>query len=57
MAGLEVGADTAATAVYLSVLPSMVRGVKQVLKVRMLPTEDQAAALKATLRTCNVAAS
>jgi IS605 OrfB family transposase len=31
--------------------------VKQVIKVRMLPTEDQAAALQATLRTCNAAAS
>ena len=42
---------------YLSVLAFMVRVVKRVLKVRMLPTEDQAAALKATLRTCNEAAS
>jgi putative transposase len=34
-----------------------VQGVKQVVKVRMLPTEKQAAALEATLRTCNKAAS
>ena len=32
-------------------------GVKQVVKVRMLPTEEQAAALAATLRRCNEAAS
>jgi putative transposase len=32
-------------------------GVKQVVKVRMLPSEQQAAALAATLRTCNDAAS
>jgi putative transposase len=35
---------------------SVVR-VKQVVKVRMLPTQDQPAALQATLRTCNKAAS
>ncbi len=34
-----------------------VRGVKQVVKVRMLPTEEQAAALEATLRGCNDAVS
>ncbi len=34
-----------------------VAGVKQVVKVRMLPTEEQAAALRATLGTCNAAAS
>ena len=34
-----------------------VRGVKQVVKVRMLPTEDQATALGATLRRCNEAAT
>jgi putative transposase len=34
-----------------------VRGVKQVVKVRMLPSEEQAAALQATLRACNEAAS
>ena len=34
-----------------------VRGVKQVVKVRILPTGNQAAALQATLRTCNEAAS
>jgi putative transposase len=31
--------------------------MKQVVKVRMLPSPDQAAALQATLTTCNVAAS
>jgi putative transposase len=31
--------------------------VKQVIKVRMLPSEDQAAALRDTLTTCNAAAS
>jgi hypothetical protein len=31
--------------------------VKQVVKVRMLPTPEQAAALRATLKTCNEAAS
>ncbi len=34
-----------------------VAGVKQVVKVRMLPTQQQSAALQATLRTCNEAAS
>jgi putative transposase len=34
-----------------------VQGVKQVVKVRMLPTGEQAAALEATLSTCNEAAS
>jgi putative transposase len=34
-----------------------VAGVKQVVKMRMLPTQEQAAALQATLRTCNEAAS
>ena len=34
-----------------------VAGVKQVLKVRMLPTREQSAALQATLKTCNEAAS
>lgn len=37
--------------------PSTVRGVKQVVKVRLLPTAQQSAALDATLRTCNEAAS
>jgi hypothetical protein len=32
-------------------------GVKQVVKVRMLPTKEQAAALEATLSACNEAAS
>ncbi|HUH70636.1 MAG TPA: hypothetical protein VLZ05_18280 [Mycobacterium sp.] len=31
--------------------------MKQVVKVRVLPTQDQAAALEATLNTCNAAAS
>jgi hypothetical protein len=31
--------------------------MKQVVKLRMLPTHEQAAALQATLRTCNSAAS
>ena len=31
--------------------------VKQTVRVRMLPTPDQAAALEATLRTCNAAAT
>ena len=35
----------------------MVPGVKQVVKVRALPTKDQAAAMAATLRRCNEAAS
>jgi len=35
----------------------MVPIVKQVVKVRMLPTEVEAAALEATLRACNAAAS
>jgi hypothetical protein len=46
-----------ATAVDLSVLAVMVRGMKRVVKVRMLPTQDQGSALEATLRTCNEAAS
>ena len=41
----------------MSVGAFMVRGVKQVVKVRMLATGDQAVALRATLRTCNEAAS
>lgn len=41
----------------MSVLADTVRLVKLVVKVRMLPTEEQAAALGATLRTCNEAAS
>jgi putative transposase len=39
------------------VRPVSVRGVKQVVKVRMLPTEAEAAALQATLSSCNEAAS
>ncbi len=34
-----------------------VAGVKQVVKVRMLPTKEQAVALGTTLRTCNEAAA
>ena len=41
----------------MSVPAVMVPIVKQVVKVRMLPTEVEAAALKATLRACNAAAS
>lgn len=41
----------------MSVPADSVRWVKQVVKVRMLPTEEQAAALEATLRVCNEAAS
>jgi putative transposase len=41
----------------LSVRLDTVVGVKQVVKVRMLPTADQSAALQATLSTCNEAAS
>jgi IS605 OrfB family transposase len=41
----------------MSVPAVTVRGVKQVVKVRILPTEEQVAALAATLRTCNEAAS
>ena len=41
----------------VSVSTVTVRGVKQVVKVRMLPTVEQAAALQATLRSCNEAAS
>jgi putative transposase len=41
----------------MSVRAVSVAGVKQVVKVRMLPTPQQAAALHSTLRTCNNAAS
>jgi putative transposase len=41
----------------LSVLVVSVAGVKRVVKVRMLPTQEQAAALWATLHACNEAAS
>lgn len=41
----------------MSVFAVSVAGVKQVIKVRMLPTREHAAALDATLRTCNGAAS
>jgi transposase len=41
----------------MSVAMASVAGVKRVVKVRMLPTEEQAAALEATLGTCNAAAS
>jgi hypothetical protein len=39
------------------VLTFTVRGVKRVVKVRMLPTKDQAVAMDTTLRTCSDAAS
>jgi putative transposase len=39
------------------VLTISVHWMKQVVKVRLLPTEHQAAALEATLRVCNEAAS
>jgi putative transposase len=41
----------------MSVPAVSVAGVKQVVKVRTLPTEEQAAALGATLHACNDAAS
>jgi putative transposase len=41
----------------LSVAVVSVRGVKQVLKVRALPSDIEAAALYQTLRACNAAAS
>jgi putative transposase len=41
----------------LSVPAVSVRAVTKVVKVRLLPTEEQAAALDSTLRTCNCAAS
>jgi putative transposase len=41
----------------LSVLVVSVAGMKQVVKVRIVPTQQQAAALRATLGTCNEAAS
>jgi putative transposase len=41
----------------MSVAAVSLRSVKLVVKVRMLPTQDQAAALGATLGTCNAAAS
>jgi IS605 OrfB family transposase len=41
----------------LSVSVVSVLGVKQVVKVRMLPNQEQSAALQATLNTCNEAAS
>jgi putative transposase len=41
----------------MSVVVVSVAGVKVVVKVRVLPTADQAAALEATLRTCNESAS
>jgi putative transposase len=53
--GIE--ADTVVTVADLSALVLMVRCVKQVVKVRMLPTQGEAAALESTLRTCNSAAS
>jgi hypothetical protein len=41
----------------MSVVVDSLRGVKQVIKVRLLPTEAEAAALDTTLRTCNAAAT
>jgi IS605 OrfB family transposase len=41
----------------VSVLGNIVQGVKQVVKVRVLPSDRDAAALYGTLRTCNLAAS
>jgi putative transposase len=41
----------------MSVARVSVRGVKQVVKLRLLPGESEAAALDETLRTCNAAAS
>jgi putative transposase len=41
----------------LSVSVVSVLGVKQVVKLRMLPSREQAAALQATLKACNEAAS
>ena len=41
----------------MSVVAVTVRDMKHVLKVRVLPTEVQAAALEATLLACNEAAS
>jgi putative transposase len=41
----------------MSVPVVSVAGMKQVVKVRILPTQKQAAALRATLGTCNEAAS
>jgi putative transposase len=41
----------------MSVPPDTLRGVKQVVKVRVLATQGQAAALWTTLRSCNEAAS
>jgi hypothetical protein len=41
----------------LSVSLVSVAGVKQVVKVRVLPNQEQAAALRDTLHTCNEAAS
>ncbi len=48
---------TVAIGAGLSVPVVSVASMKQVVKVRMLPTQEQAAALRATLRTCNEAAS
>ena len=41
----------------VSVLAASVRSVRQVVKVRVLPTDLEAAALDATLSACNSAAS
>jgi putative transposase len=48
---------TVAIGAGLSVPVVSVASMKQVVKVRILPTQEQAAALRATLGTCNEAAS
>jgi putative transposase len=55
-ATVSIGADSM-SAPGMSVPVVSVAGVKQVVTVRMLPTREQAAALQATLSTCNEAAS
>ena len=50
-------AVTVAIGAGFSVPVVSVASMKQVVKVRMLPTQEQAAALRATLGTCNEAAS
>jgi putative transposase len=57
MGGCVGGDRSGDVRVGVSVETVSVPSVKQVIKVRMLPTEDQAAALEATLNTCNAAAS
>jgi hypothetical protein len=50
---VAIGTDFACCRRAMSVRAVYVAGAKQVVKVRMLPTEEQAAALGATLRTCH----